>query len=131
MQSLSARREWTARAASTIHWAVLRYLEIYWLMIRNSLIREMNFKANFILYPDMSHLYHRAQIGAMQDAGIFRMWLLLMVSWNLVHGKDLDDSRFIQLRHAMQEHYEFNTHETSVLFQHFLTGLAKELEMQG
>jgi hypothetical protein len=89
------------------------------------------FKANVILYPDMSHLYHRAQIGAMQDAGIFRMWLLLMVSWNLVHGKDLDDSRFIQLRHAMQEHYETHTHETSVLFQHFLPGLATELEMQG
>src|SRR5215217_3784842 len=27
-----------------------RYLEIYWLMIRNSLIREMSFKANFLLW---------------------------------------------------------------------------------
>lgn len=27
-----------------------RYLEIYWLMIRNSLIRELSFKANFILW---------------------------------------------------------------------------------
>ena len=26
------------------------YLEIYWLMIRNSLIREMSFKANFLLW---------------------------------------------------------------------------------
>src|SRR3954469_25944305 len=27
-----------------------RYLEIYWLMIRNSLIRELSLKANFILW---------------------------------------------------------------------------------
>lgn len=26
----------------------MRYLRVYWLMLRNSLIREMNFKANFI-----------------------------------------------------------------------------------
>ncbi|HEX8297032.1 MAG TPA: ABC-2 family transporter protein, partial [Chthoniobacteraceae bacterium] len=39
-----------------------RYLEIYWLMIRNSLIREMNFKANFILWMVVELLWFFGQI---------------------------------------------------------------------
>lgn len=39
-----------------------RYLEIYWLMIRNSLIREMNFKANFILWMIVELLWFGGQI---------------------------------------------------------------------
>ncbi|MEA3213186.1 MAG: viologen exporter family transport system permease protein [Chthoniobacter sp.] len=39
-----------------------RYLEIYWLMVRNSLIREMNFKANFILWMVVELLWFAGQI---------------------------------------------------------------------
>jgi ABC-2 type transport system permease protein len=39
-----------------------RYLEIYWLMIRNSLIREMNFKANFTLWMVVEFLWFIGQI---------------------------------------------------------------------
>jgi ABC-2 type transport system permease protein len=39
-----------------------RYLEIYWLMIRNSLIREMNFKANFLLWMVVEFLWFVGQI---------------------------------------------------------------------
>jgi ABC-2 type transport system permease protein len=39
-----------------------RYLEIYWLMIRNSLIREMSFKANFILWIFVELLWFLGQI---------------------------------------------------------------------
>jgi ABC-2 type transport system permease protein len=39
-----------------------RYLEIYWLMIRNSLIREMNFKANFVLWMVVELLWFAGQI---------------------------------------------------------------------
>lgn len=39
-----------------------RYLEIYWLMIRNSLIREMSFKANFILWVFVELLWFLGQI---------------------------------------------------------------------
>jgi ABC-2 type transport system permease protein len=39
-----------------------RYLEIYWLMIRNSLIREMNFKANFLLWIVVEFLWFVGQI---------------------------------------------------------------------
>ncbi len=39
-----------------------RYLEIYWLMIRNSLIREMSFKANFILWLFVELLWFLGQM---------------------------------------------------------------------
>ncbi len=39
-----------------------RYLEIYWLMVRNSLIREMNFKANFLLWMVVELLWFLGQI---------------------------------------------------------------------
>src|SRR5256885_1429949 len=39
-----------------------RYLEIYWIMFRNSLIREMNFKANFVLWMFVEMLWFVGQI---------------------------------------------------------------------
>src|ERR1700677_1554055 len=39
-----------------------RYLEIYWMMMRNSLIREMSFKANFILWMFVELLWFVGQI---------------------------------------------------------------------
>ena len=39
-----------------------RYLEIYWLMIRNSLIREMSFKANFLLWIIVEFLWFVGQV---------------------------------------------------------------------
>jgi ABC-2 type transport system permease protein len=40
----------------------MRYLEIYWLMVRNSLIREMSFKANFLLWLAVELLWFLGQI---------------------------------------------------------------------
>ncbi|HWB61483.1 MAG TPA: ABC-2 family transporter protein [Chthoniobacteraceae bacterium] len=39
-----------------------RYLQIYWMMMRNSLIREMNFKANFVLWMLVEFLWFVGQI---------------------------------------------------------------------
>lgn len=39
-----------------------RYLEIYWIMMRNSLIREMSFKANFLLWLFTELLWFAGQI---------------------------------------------------------------------
>ena len=39
-----------------------RYLEIYWLMLRNSLIREMSFKANFLLWMLVEVLWFAGQL---------------------------------------------------------------------
>ncbi|MGB8353103.1 MAG: ABC-2 family transporter protein [Chthoniobacteraceae bacterium] len=43
-----------------------RYLQIYWIMMRNSLIREMNFKANFILWMIVELLWFVGQIVFIQ-----------------------------------------------------------------
>ena len=43
-----------------------RYLNIYWIMMRNSLIREMNFKANFILWMFVELLWFVGQIVFIQ-----------------------------------------------------------------
>src|SRR5687767_13149869 len=39
-----------------------RYLEIYWLMIRYSLIREMSFKANFVAWTFVELLWFMGQM---------------------------------------------------------------------
>ena len=39
-----------------------RYLAIYWIMLRNSIIREMSFKANFILWMAVELLWFLGQI---------------------------------------------------------------------
>lgn len=39
-----------------------RYLEVYWIMLRNSLIREMTFKANFLLWMFVELLWFMGQI---------------------------------------------------------------------
>ena len=41
---------------------MLRYLEISWLMIRNSLIREMSFKGNFLLWITVDLLWFVGQL---------------------------------------------------------------------
>lgn len=43
-----------------------RYLEIYWMMIRNSLIREMSFKANFLLWIVVEFLWFVGQVVFLQ-----------------------------------------------------------------
>ena len=43
-----------------------RYLSIYWIMLRNSLIREMNFKANFVLWMIVELLWFLGQIVFIQ-----------------------------------------------------------------
>src|ERR1700761_4960578 len=43
-----------------------RYAEIYWLMVRNSLIREISFKANFILWMIVELLWFLGQIVFIQ-----------------------------------------------------------------
>lgn len=49
-------------AAPTFQANLRRYAEIYWLMIRNSLIREMSFKANFTLWMVVEFLWFVGQI---------------------------------------------------------------------
>ncbi|MGI8820279.1 MAG: ABC transporter permease [Chthoniobacterales bacterium] len=63
-----------------------RYLEIYGIMLRNSLIREMNFKANFILWMVVEVLWFCGQIfffgiifGAVDRIGDWTKWEVVLL----------------------------------------------------
>ena len=43
-------------------WRMKRYAAIYWVMLRNSLIREMSFKSNFLLWVIVELLWFVGQI---------------------------------------------------------------------
>jgi len=71
----------------------MRYLTVYWLMIRNSLIREMNFKANFILWIVVECLWFTGQIlfleviyGHVSEIGGWTKWecVLLVATHQVV-----------------------------------------------
>src|SRR3954471_10878271 len=63
-----------------------RYLEIYSIMLRNSLIREMNFKANFILWMIVEVLWFCGQIlffsiifGQVNQIGDWTKWEVVLL----------------------------------------------------
>jgi ABC-2 type transport system permease protein len=63
-----------------------RYLQVYWLMLRNSLIREMSFKANFLLWLIVECLWFVGQIlfldviyGHVDDIGGWTKWECILL----------------------------------------------------
>src|SRR4051795_149404 len=63
-----------------------RYIEIYTIMLRNSLIREMSFKANFILWMLVEVLWFCGQIfffgiifGAVDRIGDWTKWEVVLL----------------------------------------------------
>jgi ABC-2 type transport system permease protein len=63
-----------------------RYLEIYSIMLRNSLIREMSFKANFILWMIVEVLWFCGQIlffsiifGQVDRIGDWTKWEVVLL----------------------------------------------------
>jgi ABC-2 type transport system permease protein len=72
-----------------------RYLEIYWIMLRNSVIREMNFKANFLLWMAVEFLWFLGQIvfievlfGYVDRIGDWTKWeVVLLVGTHQLIGQ--------------------------------------------
>src|SRR5437588_4087182 len=63
-----------------------RYIEIYGIMLRNSLIREMSFKANFILWMLVEVLWFLGQIvffsiifGSINQIGDWSKWEVVLL----------------------------------------------------
>src|SRR5205809_5376493 len=63
-----------------------RYIEIYGIMLRNSLIREMSFKANFILWMLVEVLWFLGQIvffsiifGSVNRIGDWSKWAVVLL----------------------------------------------------
>ena len=66
-----------------------RYFEVYSIMLRNSLIREMSFKANFVLWMLVEVLWFCGQIvffsiifGNVNRLGDWTKWEVVLVDWN-------------------------------------------------
>src|SRR5438309_6467750 len=66
--------------------AVRRYIEIYSIMLRNSLIREMSFKANFLLWMLVEVLWFVGQIvffgiifGSVNHIGDWSKWEVVLL----------------------------------------------------
>jgi ABC-2 type transport system permease protein len=72
-----------------------RYLQIYWMLMRNSLIREMSFKANFILWMLVELLWFVGQIlflevlfSSVQTIGGWSKWeVVLLIGTHQVIGQ--------------------------------------------
>ncbi|MBA3961927.1 MAG: ABC-2 family transporter protein [Chthoniobacterales bacterium] len=72
-----------------------RYLEIYWIMLRNSLIRELSFKANFLLWMVVEVLWFLGQIlffsiifGQVDRIGDWTKWeVVLLVGTHQIIGQ--------------------------------------------
>ena len=72
-----------------------RYLQIYWMMMRNSLIREMSFKANFILWMFVEFLWFVGQMvffgvlfGYTKSIGGWSQWeVMLLIGTHQVIGQ--------------------------------------------
>lgn len=63
-----------------------RYIEIYWIMFRNSLIRELSFKANFVLWMLVELLWFLGQIvffsiifGRIERIGDWSKWEVVLL----------------------------------------------------
>src|SRR6266550_1487694 len=58
-----------------------RYIEIYSIMLRNSLIREMSFKANFLLWMIVEILWFCGQIvfGQVDHIGDWTKWEVVLL----------------------------------------------------
>ena len=84
-----------------------------------------------LFFPDWSHLFQRAQVQSFADANLKRLWFLLMVTWNLNHGKDKDDQRDRELREIMATFYTTRNPKDSPLFQSLLPDLVLIFERKG
>src|SRR6266436_3167012 len=92
-----------------------RYIEIYGIMLRNSLIREMSFKANFILWMLVEVLWFLGQIvffsivfGSVNRIGDWSKWeVVLLVGTHqiIAHFPLFGGDRFRD-RHSLFHHVE-------------------------
>jgi len=99
----------------------------------NSAIHFMTYSMalNVDQHPDFSHGANRDQIMMLKTVGLYQLWLLLVVSWNLPHGPDRDDMRFHQLREATEHLFETTTPGSCPLFLGHSHEMVRELRDAG
>lgn len=89
------------------------------------------FDCNVWAWPDPSHTCQRSFEAVLKETGLWSMWLLLLVSWNLEHGPFSDRHRHSQLREALSVFLDMRRPEQSPLFLELCPIIAKDLEEAG
>ena len=97
----------------------------------HALMYREEWRLNVIQLPDPSHAGNCCFNEALKDAGLFQVWLLFLLDWNLVFGPDDEHGRMMQLREAVQDCYTRNTPGTCALFLAFCKDIKKEREAAG
>ena len=81
-------------------------------------------------WQDNSHISGRAFQEALQDMGLWEMWLLLLISWHLPYGPNDDEYRRHQLDQSMTHFFAVNT-DQSPLWQEHCQEIVQDLEEGG
>lgn len=94
-------------------------------------LSQADWRLNVVQWADPSHGCNRDEDQALKSAGLFQLWLLLLVSWNMVYGPDDDNLRLHQLREAMESCFKKHTPRSCPLFLELAPEMLKNLEEHG
>ena len=83
-------------------------------------------------WADASHGAHRDFILWLKGMRLYDFWIVVLVHCNLPHGSEINkDSRYNQLKRAMDYYYKTYDYRTAPLFQDGVRHIAAELQHLG
>lgn len=97
----------------------------------HALAYKEDWKLNIWQFPDQSHAGNCDEVNTLKDMKLFDLWLLLLVSANLVYGPRDDNYRLLQLQEAMTSCFATESARTCPLFQAYAPGMIKSLTQHG
>ena len=67
----------------------------------------------------------------LKGVNLHKMWIVMLINWNLPHGPNADDQRWHELRACMKACYKDHNHASCVLFNEYWCQIAREHEEAG
>jgi hypothetical protein len=89
---------------------------------------ERKFKLNCDKIPDASHAANRDMILSLQQAGLYSLWLCLLINNNLPFGPNRDSHRYQELRECLASILTRMSPDSCPLFQYMLLDLQRCFE---
>ena len=89
------------------------------------------FYLNLWLVPDESHSIKNSFIEMLKAAGMYDLWLLLLISWNLEHGPRQEEARRQELRSRLAYCYESRSPSQTPFFLRGAADMVRDLELYG
>lgn len=97
----------------------------------NALQRRPEWRANVCCIPDAAHGVHKDFDGALRAINKNQFWLLYVISLNLPHGPDKEESRHLQLQETVDSLLEQHCPQSCALFGEFCGRIHRELKDAG